>query len=189
MHGAEHPLFRRSDIKGLTKTLKNLLKIEVVFLRPILKDNIEEIIKSTKFMKELEIILYGARLAMKYSDATDTQISQILNKIVLNAFSTLELDYDSMYASVNGAPPLRTEEYVPAADDNTLGPFSQSNTYDAMNADYDGKTNNELDIFNNPVQKTDMKLMYQMSEKAYDSRMDDDEDLERIPIQAFQHEF
>jgi len=136
---------------------------------------------NTRFMRELNTVLYGAGLAMKYADAVDSQSADVLNQIVLSAFASLELDFDSMYASIHGAPAAAPEPYGAPVGGNPPAYLSQ-------NAPETADTS--FEFFNpNSNQNANLKLMYQKSEKTYDSRMDDDEDLERIPLQAFQHRF
>ena len=172
-------------------------KVRGDLVRPNTNINLDKIIANTRFMQDLSIVLYGAELALKLVNVPDAQITKTLNEIVLGACSSLELDFNSLFdTSVKGSqliksepllrkpePQLiRTEPQISDASNEQPQYAERTNTYRAP--DFDLNLNEE-----HPATNSDLKKMYQRAEKTYDSHMDDDEDFERMPFTAFQHEF
>ena len=242
-------------------------------MKPILKTNLDKVVENTRFMQDLNKVLYGAELAMKLLDVAEGQTTKIMDEILLGAYSSLELDLNTMLSSSDnaagslGLKPHITEggsgspyyTHVPKTTDSSPQYIDQTITNNALDPNYDftdtpfidnaGVDNpfidnnaafdtpfidntsdnspfidnnaasynsfNDDSFFNNSANNntaidnffTDnnaadnfyinddsnrnasvsMRHMYQMAEKAYDSRIDDDEDLER-PMK-FQHKF
>lgn len=153
-------------------------------MRPVIKIDINQAIANTRFIQDLSTVLYGAEFALKRVNATEAQISEVLDGIVQNTFSSLEFNFDSISSNSFSREPqsLAFESYQPAPVDNEPHYTGMTNTYSVAASDID------YDFFDdNPLKNADQRQLYRMSDKTYDSRMDEDEDLERpanLPAQS-----
>ena len=146
-------------------------------MKPIIKIDINQAIANTRFIQDLSTVLYGAEVALKRVDASDSQISKVLNDIVYSAFSALEFNFDyALTARPGNEPqPEAYESYRPAPGENAPLYTNMPGAYSSVAA-----SDIDYDFFDeNPLKSADQSHLYKMSDKTYDSRMDDDEDLER----------
>ena len=145
-------------------------------MKPEIKIDLNKAIANTRFMQDLNTVLYGAELVLKRVDATDSQIADIIDEIVKSAFAAIEFDFDSIKHLLRNETRLfRLESYEPAA-------IAGSPRYPEMPSPYNiADSNADFDFFEAELDKhPDQAHMYRMSDKAYDSRMDEDEDLESL---------
>ena len=93
--------------------------------------NYNEIFENTAFAEELNQIIFGAELALRYVNAPQTAMKDVKRNIIRSAFTPFSLNYDAMsgaaqssglkpaprYADAKGAPVTRAgaETFTPAA--------------------------------------------------------------------------
>jgi len=116
--------------------------------------------------------------------ATDSQIAEISDEIIRTSFSSLEFNFESISALLsNNTMPAKPEANQPAG-------AAPSARYPAVPVSYGiSDSDIDLDFFDdnlNPGRDAYQSQMYRMSEKTYDSHMDEDEDLEHPDYLPFQ---
>jgi len=172
-------------------------------------------IAGTRFIQDLSTVLYGVELGLKHMNASETQMNKIQDEIVKNIFSSLEFNFESLNSfpdkgarspvleperqTAAGDPPRFAEaqgEYDPPRFADTPGKYNPPHFVDVpdkydppRSVDVPGKYDapgSDIDFFEeNIINNGNQSSLYSLSEKTYDSHMDDDEDFERPTYQSF----
>ncbi|MDR1558384.1 MAG: hypothetical protein LBS84_01570 [Clostridiales bacterium] len=89
-------------------------------MKPLVKINFDEIFANTPFLNELGSVIFGAELALKYTNASDAELKEVKVKIARSAFASFSLDYDAM---LTAAQPSRAASPPRAAIEAESTPF------------------------------------------------------------------
>ncbi|MDR2649164.1 MAG: hypothetical protein LBB94_05530 [Clostridiales bacterium] len=61
--------------------------------------NLNEVFAGVAIFAELSAVIFGAELALKYANASDSQLKEVRDNIARSAFASFRLDYDAMLAA------------------------------------------------------------------------------------------
>ena len=152
-------------------------------MRPAIKIDLNKAFANTRFMQDLSTVLYGAELALKRVGATDDQISGVFDEIINSTFASIEFNFDSINVLLGGGSPLTKPEAPKteaAPDVQTFKSTPASYKLPEPDISYSiPESDIDFDYFeDNPKKNESLSHMYRIADKAYDSRMDEDEDLE-----------
>ena len=115
-------------------------------MKPIVNIDFNEVFANTKIYDELSAVIFGAELALRYSNTSDAQIREVKANIVRSAFNTFSLDYEKMAAATQpAAAPAAQYEYATADARAADTPsYTESpDSYDSGASEYDYFSNTQ----------------------------------------------
>jgi len=112
-------------------------------LKPNVNINFNDVFANTKMLDDLSAVIFGAELALKYTNASEAQVREIKGSIVRSAFVPFSLNYDNMSAAAqpnNAVSPPQHAASEPSDGDQQFY-AEAADLYSTAVPDYDYFTN------------------------------------------------
>jgi len=103
-----------------------------------------EIFADTVFLDELNTVIFGAELTLDHLNVSESQRSEIRNKIIRSAFTSFKLDYDNMTAAcqLTDSPTTSTPDFIPQPEPKPMAEPVSTPMYSGLSSTYSADDSN-----------------------------------------------